>query len=174
MFCSYFSAVPCYVPRSSAIAWELIMNLKEIKELITLMNENELMELEVEREGMRVRLKKSSAGSIETVTEGHVVPKAVQVIKRDEKSGETAKQELNLAAIKAPMVGTFYRSASPEAKPYAEIGQTIEIGQAVCIIEAMKLMNEIKSEVKGKIVEVLVENARSVEYGQALFMVEQI
>ena len=150
------------------------MNLKEIKELITLMNENELMELEVEREGMRVRLKKSSAGSIETVTEGHVVPKAVQVIKRDEKSGETAKQELNLAAIKAPMVGTFYRSASPEAKPYAEIGQTIEIGQVVCIIEAMKLMNEIKSEVKGKIVEVLVENARSVEYGQPLFMVEQI
>jgi len=150
------------------------MNLKEIKELITLMNENELMELEVEREGMKIRLKKSSVGSIETVVEGHAAPKAVQVIKRDEKAGETAKQELNLAAIKAPMVGTFYRSASPETKPYAEIGQTIEIGQVVCIIEAMKLMNEIKSEVKGKIVEVLVENARSVEYGQPLFMVEQI
>jgi len=70
------------------------------------------------------------------------------------------------------MVGTFYRAANPEAKPYAEVGQTVEIGQVVCIIEAMKLMNEIKSEVKGKIVEVLVENARSVEYGQALFKIE--
>ena len=148
------------------------MNLKEIKELITLMNENELMELEVEREGMKVRLKKLSAGSIETVMEGHAAPKTVQVIKRDEKASETAKQELNLAAIKAPMVGTFYRSASPETKPYAEIGQTIEIGQVVCIIEAMKLMNEIKSEVKGKVVEIIAENAEPVEYGQALFMID--
>jgi len=148
------------------------MNLKEIKELITLMNENELMELEVEREGMRVRLKKSSAGSIETVTEGHVVPKAVQVIKRDEKSGETAKQELNLAAIKAPMVGTFYRSASPEAKPYAEIGQTIEIGQVVCIIEAMKLMNEIESEIAGVVAKAMIENSQPVEFGQVLFLID--
>ncbi|MEK7868213.1 MAG: acetyl-CoA carboxylase biotin carboxyl carrier protein [Candidatus Omnitrophota bacterium] len=76
--------------------------------------------------------------------------------------------------MKAPMVGTFYRSANPEAKPYAEIGQTVEVGQVVCIIEAMKLMNEIKSEVKGKVVEILVENARSIEYGQVLFMVEPI
>ena len=70
------------------------------------------------------------------------------------------------------MVGTFYRAASPEAKSYAEIGQIVDVGQVVCIIEAMKLMNEIKSEIKGKVVEVLVENARSVEYGQPLFKVE--
>ena len=70
------------------------------------------------------------------------------------------------------MVGTFYRASSPDAKPYVEIGQTIDVGQTVCIIEAMKLMNEIKTEVKGKIVEVLVENATPVEYGQEVFMVE--
>ena len=70
------------------------------------------------------------------------------------------------------MVGTFYRSSSPEVKPYVEIGAKIDIGQVICIIEAMKLMNEIKSEVRGKIVEVLVENANPVEYGQALFMVD--
>jgi oxaloacetate decarboxylase alpha subunit len=148
------------------------MNLKEIKELITLMNENELVELEVEREGMKVRLKKSASGKIETIAEGQAGPKVVQVIKGDEKISEPAKQGLNLTAIKAPMVGTFYRSASPETKPYIEIGQAIEIGQVVCVVEAMKLMNEIKSEVKGKVVEILVENARSIEYGQPLFMVE--
>ena len=138
------------------------------------MNENDLMELEVEREGMKVRLKKSSSGNIEAITEKHIAPKVVQVMSVDEKISEPVKQESNFTAIKAPMVGTFYRSASPEAKPYAEIGQTVVVGQVVCIIEAMKLMNEIKSEVKGKIVEVLVENARSVEYGQPLFKVEPV
>ncbi len=147
------------------------MNLKEIKELITLMNENELMELEVERDGMKIRLRKSSSGKIETIMEEHAAPK---VVKAGEKTVESAAKERSLIAIKAPMVGTFYRSANPEAKPYAEIGQTVEVGQVVCIIEAMKLMNEIKSEVKGKVVEILVENARSIEYGQALFMVEPI
>ncbi len=148
------------------------MNLKEIKELIALMNENELMELEIERDGMKIRLRKSASGRIEAVTEESAYPKIIQAAKPEEKTNEPAKQEKNLTAIKAPMVGTFYRAANPEAKPYVEIGQTVEVGQVVCIIEAMKLMNEIKSEVKGKIVEILVENARSVEYGHALFMVE--
>ncbi|HAZ11092.1 MAG: acetyl-CoA carboxylase, biotin carboxyl carrier protein [Omnitrophica bacterium GWA2_41_15] len=148
------------------------MNLKEIKELIALMNENELMELEVERDGMKIRLRKSSSGRIETIMEEHAVSNIGQVVKAGEKTVEPAAKERNLIAIKAPMVGTFYRSANPEAKPYAEIGQTVEVGQVVCIIEAMKLMNEIKSEVKGKVVEILVENARSIEYGQVLFMVE--
>jgi len=148
------------------------MNLKEIKELIVLMNENELMELEIERDGMKIRLRKSASGKIETIAEEHAMPKIVQVASSEQKISEPAKPERNLVAIKAPMVGTFYRAANPEAKPYAEIGQAVEIGQVVCIIEAMKLMNEIKSEVKGKIVEILVENARSVEYGQALFMID--
>jgi acetyl-CoA carboxylase biotin carboxyl carrier protein len=150
------------------------MNLKEIKELITLMNENELMELEVERDGMKIRLRKSSSGKIETVMEEHAVSRVAQVVKQAEASVAPAPKESNLKAIKTPMVGTFYRAANPESKPYADIGQVVEIGQVVCIIEAMKLMNEIKSEVKGRVVEVLVENARSVEYGQALFMVEPV
>ena len=150
------------------------MNLKEIKELITLMNENELMELEVEREGMKVRLKKLAAGNIEAITEGRAVPKAVQDIKPGERISEPAKQESNFTTIKAPMVGTFYRAASPEAKPYAEIGQIVDVGQVVCIIEAMKLMNEIKSESKGKILEILVDNAEPVEFGQPLFLIEPL
>ncbi|MEK6733477.1 MAG: acetyl-CoA carboxylase biotin carboxyl carrier protein [Candidatus Omnitrophota bacterium] len=148
------------------------MNLKEIKELITLMNENDLMELEIEREGIKIRLRKSASGKIETTTEERAPLRAAHAVQPEQKSQEQARPEKNLSAIKAPMVGTFYRSPGPDAKPYVEIGQTVEIGQVVCVIEAMKLMNEIKSEVKGKIVEILVENARSIEYGQALFAVE--
>jgi len=148
------------------------MNLKEIKELITLMNENDLMELEIEREGTKIRLRKSASGKIETTTEEREPLRTAQTVHPEQKPREPAMPEKNLSAVKAPMVGTFYRSPGPDAKPYAEIGQTVEIGQVVCIIEAMKLMNEIKSEVKGKIVEILVENARSVEYGQTLFVVE--
>lgn len=80
----------------------------------------------------------------------------------------------NTVEIKAPMVGTFYRAPSPEAPPYVEAGQIIEVGQVVCIIEAMKLMNEIKSEIKGKILEILVENAEPVEFGQPMFLIEPI
>ena len=98
------------------------MNLKEIKELITLMNENELMELEVEREGMKVRLKKSVSGKIETIAEGQDRPRVVQIIKGDEKISEPVKQGPNLAAIKAPMVGTFYRSPAPDAPAFVEKG----------------------------------------------------
>jgi len=151
------------------------MNLKEIKELINLMNENGLTELEIEREGSKIRISKAAFGKFEAITEGPSAPRVVQTVGVGQgkavKKGAAGIEE-NLVAIKAPMVGTFYRSPSPDAKPYAEIGQAVDVGQVVCIIEAMKLMNEIKSEVKGKIVEVLVENANSVEYGQALFMVE--
>ncbi|MFA5389010.1 MAG: acetyl-CoA carboxylase biotin carboxyl carrier protein [Candidatus Omnitrophota bacterium] len=148
------------------------MNLKEIKELIALMNENELMELEVERDGMKIRLRKSASGKIETIAEPQTAPGTIQVVRAEERAAAPAREESKFTAIKAPMVGTFYRAAGPDAKPYVEIGQAIDVGQVVCIIEAMKLMNEIKSEVKGRIVEILVENARSIEYGQTLFKVE--
>ncbi|MFC1509881.1 acetyl-CoA carboxylase biotin carboxyl carrier protein [Candidatus Omnitrophota bacterium] len=143
------------------------MNLKEIKELINLMNENNLSELEIEREGTKIRLRKSSSGKFEALSESPGVPQVVQTVRVD-----SDKPDKNTVAIKAPMVGTFYRSASPEAKSYIEVGDAVEVGQIVCIVEAMKLMNEIKSEVKGKVVEVLVENANPIEYGQALFMVD--
>jgi len=150
------------------------MNLKEIKELINLMNENNLDELEIEREGMKIKIRKSAFGQFEAAGEEGAGQRTVQII-RPGQAAATKKEERpikNLVAIKAPMVGTFYRAAAPDAKPYAEIGKVVEVGQVVCIIEAMKLMNEIKSEVKGKIAEVLVENTNSVEYGQALFMVD--
>ena len=86
--------------------------------------------------------------------------------------GETQVPTAKTVEIKAPMVGTFYRAPSPEVPPFVERGQVIEPGQVICIIEAMKLMNEIKSEIKGKIVDILVENADPVEFGQSLFLVQ--
>jgi acetyl-CoA carboxylase biotin carboxyl carrier protein len=151
------------------------MNLKEIKEMINLMNENNLMELEVEKDGMRIRLKKSSSG-----TEEAHGPIIVERQNLSEVAGQKPMPELagmpavNAVEIKAPMVGTFYRAPSPEAPPYVEVGQTVEVGQVICIIEAMKLMNEIKSEIKGKILEALIDNAEPVEFGQPMFLVEPL
>ena len=151
------------------------MNLKEIKEMITLMNDNGLTEIEIERDGTKIKLRKGAA------------PEIVSYIPRKSSEGYSDQQHIpqppealnqsvnsNRKDIKSPMVGTFYRSPSPEAPAFVDVGQTVEVGQVVCIIEAMKLMNEIKSEVKGKIVEVAVENAQPVEFGQTLFGVEPL
>jgi len=150
------------------------MNIKEIKEMINLMNENDLMELEIEKDGMRIRLKKtaSQAGAFAgpVVVERERLPAAG----KKEASEPEEKAPIKTVEIKAPMVGTFYRAPSPEAAPYVESGQVIEPGQVICIIEAMKLMNEIKSEIKGKILEILVDNAEPVEFGQPMFLIEPL
>lgn len=148
------------------------MYVKEIKDMINLMNENGLSELEIEKEGMRIRLRKGSAGFERAVEYIQAAP-AAAAASQEKPSGTAEKAEKrNIVEIKAPMVGTFYRAPSPEAPAYANIGDTIDIGQVVCIIEAMKLMNEIKSEVKGKIVDIQVDNAEPVEFAQVLFVVE--
>jgi acetyl-CoA carboxylase biotin carboxyl carrier protein len=148
------------------------MNIKEIKEMINLMNENNLMELEIEKEGMRIRLKKTSSG-VEGFN-GPIVVERQNVADLAPKQIQEAAKEVNLRSveIKSPMVGTFYRAPSPESPSYVEVGQNVEPGQVICIIEAMKLMNEIKSEIKGKILEVLVDNAEPIEFGQSLFLIE--
>jgi len=154
------------------------MNLKEIKEIITLMNENNLNEIEIEREGLKLKLKKSAdgvvaVGSTHYAVESLPAPKAPAPVLPSAASGPADSSKEN-KDIKSPMVGTFYRAPSPEAAAFVEVGQTIEIGQVVCIVEAMKLMNEIKSEVRGKIVEVAVQNAEPVEFGQTLFVVDPL
>jgi len=150
------------------------MNIKEIKEMVNLMNENNLVELEIEKEGMRIRLKKTSSG-IEGFSGPIVVERQNMTDTGIKQISEPAKQaQVKTVEIKSPMVGTFYRSPSPEALAYVEVGQNIEPGQVICIIEAMKLMNEIKAEVKGKILEILVDNAEPVEYGQPVFLIEPL
>lgn len=150
------------------------MNIKEIKEMVNLMNENGLMELEIEKDGMRIRLKKTPSG-IETFS-GPVVMEREKFAEAAAKQSKEAAKEQNSKAIeiKSPMVGTFYRAPSPESAPYVEVGQNVEPGQVVCIIEAMKLMNEIKAEIKGKILEILVDNAEPIEFGQPIFLIEPL
>jgi len=138
------------------------------------MNENNLAELEVEKEGTRIKLKRTGPG--ENQANPLIIEKEVS---RDKPVSAVGREQIQTSVvktveIKAPMVGTFYRSPGPEAAPYVEVGQQIESGQIICIIEAMKLMNEIKSEIKGKISEILVDNAEPVEFGQSLFLVEPL
>jgi len=149
------------------------VNIKEIKEMINLMNENDLLELEIEKEGMRIKLRRSGTGDMQP-TPVIIEREATQRISAPSAEQTPPSAVVRTIEIKAPMVGTFYRAPNPEAPPYVEIGQVIEPGQVICIIEAMKLMNEIKSEIKGKISEILVENAEPVEFGQPLFLVEPL
>ncbi len=150
------------------------MNLKELKELIVLMNENQLAELELEREGMKVRLRKSGpeGGEPGLVVERVVSARAAAAGSPAVPVAEAGPPKPAGLEIKSPMVGTFYRAPAPDVPPFVEVGQEIEPGQVLCIIEAMKLMNEIKSEVKGRILQIPVENAHPVEFGHVLFVVE--
>ena len=145
------------------------MYIKEIKDMINLMNDNGLAELEIEKDGMRIRLKKSDGGYEKAV---EFVPQISAQAQNAAKAEAAKEVQKNTIEIKAPMVGTFYVSPSPEAAPYVNVGDKIEVGQVLCIIEAMKLMNEIKSEVKGRIIDIHVDNAEPVEFGQVLFIIE--
>jgi acetyl-CoA carboxylase biotin carboxyl carrier protein len=149
------------------------MNLKEIKEIIGLMEEHNLSEIEIEKGDQKIKLSKAIKSDAPVYAERPIVMQRSGTEQPASPQGKTNDKKLsNLIEIKAPIVGTFYRSPSPDAAAFVEVGQEIEIGQVVCIIEAMKLMNEIKSEVKGKVVDILVENADPIEFGQILLLIE--
>jgi len=139
-----------------------------IEEMLQLMEARGLVELEMEHQGLRIRLKKASSSP------GPQLVEYVAGVPHPAPSTSPAQpsEESRRIVIKSPMVGTLYRAAAPDAPPFVEVGQDLEAGQVVCIIEAMKLMNEIKAEAAGRIVEVLVENGEAVEFGQPLFSVE--
>ena len=157
------------------------VNMDELRELIALMRENGLAELELEREEFRVRLRRDLAGS----QPGHVAelahpapapahapappPAPASAAHPGAQAATAASQDQDLHIIPSPIVGTFYRSPSPNADPFVKIGTNVEYDSVVCIIEAMKLMNEIQAEASGEVVKVYVENGQPVEYGQPLF-----
>ena len=144
------------------------MNLAEVKKLLQLMEEHGLAEIELEREGGKIRLRKQGAGG-EPIIERVAAPQAAAPAPAaSEAEPATPKGK----EITSPMVGTFYRAPSPESPPFVEVGQVIDVGQVICIIEAMKLMNELKSEVKGRVVQILPDNGQPIEFGQPLFVVE--
>jgi acetyl-CoA carboxylase biotin carboxyl carrier protein len=147
------------------------MELDRIKTLIALMNDNGLSELEIEEKGSKVRLVKEAARKAEVVAvPAHVAPVVTESAQAAAAPASKATQE-DRYEIVAPMVGTFYEAPSPDADAFVDVGMSVSVDTTVCIIEAMKVMNEIHAEVEGTIVEVLVENGHPVEYGQPLFRV---
>jgi acetyl-CoA carboxylase biotin carboxyl carrier protein len=155
------------------------MDLKEIKRLIQLVQKSGIGELEVTEGGRTIRIAASPAmppGAGYPFVAGAApsayappVPAAPALAST---AGDGKAPDAHLVPVVSPMVGTFYRSPAPDADPYIEMNAQVEIGQTVCIVEAMKLMNEIEAEVRGRVVRILVENGQPVEYGQTLFLVD--
>ncbi len=151
------------------------MNLKEIRALLELFREYGLTEVEIERNGERVRVRREPPAAVPALpapaaAAGTGPALATQAAPSAEALRDDRRQ--HLVTVEAPMVGTFYRAPSPDADPYVREGDVIKEGQVLCIIEAMKLMNEIESKVSGRVIRILAENAQPVEYGQPLFLIE--
>jgi acetyl-CoA carboxylase biotin carboxyl carrier protein len=156
------------------------MDLDEIKKILDLMREHDLAEFELERESGKVKLRKQSAPQYVAAAPPvpHIAyapaPQAPALVPTapGESVLTAASEDVDLAIVKSPIVGTFYRASEPGAKPFAEVGQQVRKGQVLCIIEAMKLMNEINAECDGEVVKVYVENGQAVQYGERLFAVK--
>ncbi|UCG50981.1 MAG: acetyl-CoA carboxylase biotin carboxyl carrier protein [Candidatus Latescibacterota bacterium] len=149
------------------------MRKEEIQELIRLVEESKINELEVCEGKRRIRISKNRGGPSATSSRGAEVSDDVsETVSVGAEVPDESKLAPNLKEIPSPMVGTFYRAPAPDADPFVDVGQEVEVGQTVCIVEAMKLMNEIGSDFRGVVRKVLVENGQPVEFGQALFLLE--
>lgn len=151
------------------------MDVKDLKKIVQIMNDNDLVEVEIEQEGKRLRVRKGEAGAAHIVATPAAVPvnspAAAPEPEAAPAAGQAAEADGTLT-ITAPMVGTFYRAPAPDQDAYVEVGMRVSPDSVVCILEAMKVMNEIKAECSGEIVKICVQNAEAVEYGQALFIVK--
>ena len=157
------------------------MNFDEIKQILDMVREHELSEFELERDNFKLRVRKNATGQwtasmppVSHVNYAPVMPPPMTVAAGAPGSPvlTTADEDVDLAIVKSPIVGTFYRAPEPDAKPFAAVGDTVRKGQVLCIIEAMKLMNEINSDVDGEVVKVYVENGQPVQYGERLFAIK--
>ena len=153
------------------------MDLNQIKQILDLVREHELSEFEIEHDGLRLKIRKDANGAHVV---SHMPPPSAMVTMAAAASpaqsspaaaGDPVDTEVELAVVKSPIVGTFYRSSEPGSAPFVEVGSTVKKGEVLCIIEAMKLMNEIDSEYDGEIVNVYVENGQPVQYGERLFAI---
>ncbi len=153
------------------------MNIKEIKEVLQLMQEHNLSEIELEKDGLKIKLRKDAAGRTvmqETGSSHPVVIPVPSAISHSETAGTKAVADApDTVSVRSPMVGTFYASPAPDQPAYVAVGQRVKEGDVLCIIEAMKLMNEIKCECSGMVIEVLGKNGQPVEFDQPLFKVKK-
>jgi acetyl-CoA carboxylase biotin carboxyl carrier protein len=165
----------------------LSINVEQLKQILNLVREHDLSELEIEQEGLRVKVRKDGAGGVVVQPAGggathaaaaaampaattSVMPPGSAATIPTSLHGD-AQSDVELAVVKSPIVGTFYRSPEPGAAAFVDIGTTVKKGQVLCIIEAMKLMNEIDSEYDGEVVNVYVESGQPVQYGERLFAI---
>ena len=137
------------------------MNIKEIKDIIKLICDNDIAEIDIERSGERLRIKRNIGGDLRMKNAPVETPDGVP-------------EDRELLAVTSPLVGTFYRSPSLDSPPFIEVGSEVRKGDVLCIVESMKLMNEIEAEFDGVVVSILVESGQPVEYGQTLFLVEPL
>jgi acetyl-CoA carboxylase biotin carboxyl carrier protein len=172
---------PSSVEESSAqIDRRHAVDLKDIKAIIDLMRKNAISEFELERQDFKIRLKRATnSGAVAGYDEAGTLSQALPGALPPPAGGSAAAARVAEAAagtteIKSPMIGTFYRSPSPEASPYIDVGSEVGPDTVVCIIEAMKVMNEIKAEARGIVTQVLIDNAKPVEFGQPLFKIRPV
>ena len=150
------------------------MDLKDIKAIIDLMKKNAISEFELERQDFKIRMKRGGVSPVqneETAVSSYASPFTIHTGNPAVPVSLQPPASTGEMEIKSPMIGTFYRAPSPEAENYVEVGSEVGPDSVVCIIEAMKVMNEIKAEIKGVITQILVENAKPVEFGQAMFKI---
>ena len=157
------------------------MEFDEINRVLEMMREHELSEFELEREGFKIRIKKAMAANASVPFVAPMVQQVGAAATQQASAGNPApleavpspesptSDEVDFAIVKSPIVGTFFRSAEPGAAPFVDVGTTVKKGQVLCIIEAMKLMNEIDSEYDGEVVKIYIENGQPVQYGERLF-----
>jgi len=150
------------------------LDLKEIKQIISLMTRSDLSEFSIEEDGLKLRIRRGTSGpaNLMPAPQVQMIPAPASSAPAATTTPTAAEDEPGIAYIKSPMVGTLYRSPSPESPPFIDAGARVAETTPVCIIEAMKIMNEIQAEVKGVILEALVENGQPVEFGQRLFKVQ--
>jgi acetyl-CoA carboxylase biotin carboxyl carrier protein len=155
------------------------MDLDQLKQILDLVREHDLSEFEVEQDGLRLKIRKDKSGAFVPVHTApvHIAQPILPAGSQPSAAaapaaiGAAAEVDIELAVVKSPIVGTFYRSSEPGAPAFVDVGTTVKKGQVLCIIEAMKLMNEIDSEYEGEIVNIYVENGQPVQYGERLFAI---
>ncbi len=150
------------------------MDLNLIKKLVRIVTSSEITDLEIEENGLRIKIANKIRG-LQTVTHPQLMPVPIPeqslTKTQEEKSAKPEVQE-NTHEIRSPIVGTFYRAPAPDADSYVNVGDSVSPGTVLCIVEAMKLMNEIESDISGKVVKILAENGKPVEYNQPLFLIQ--
>lgn len=144
------------------------MELEEIKELIELLKETDITEIQIEKDGTKVKVKRQK------ILPPIEIPMQRTQTLQEKIIAEAEEESQRLVTITSPIVGTFFRSPTPDANPFVEVGSTVSKSQVLCIVEAMKLMNEIESDVDGIVMKILVENGQPVEYGEPLFLIEPL